>query len=426
MITGARSKRRRPRRGVRIALATAVVAALIAVAAAVWTYARRDIESLDVLRARATEAIAAGRFDAAGALLERIERRATTPTASDILLRAQYLVARGRPDDAIALARTIDDADPLAAQARLLEGRVELRRDRVRFAERALLKAAALDPKLVPPRRELIVIYGMRTQRREVEEQFAALSRIDMLSFDNVLHWSLLHGVVWDPAEVEPDLARYVAADPDDRVSRLALADCLRQLNRFDEAEKTLRTLSNDDADARAIRARIAFDQHRDEAFDRLVEGGPRDHPGLALLRGKVALSRRDAAEAERCYRIAWQANPDDREAVFGLGRALLMLGRAVEAKPLLDKSRGIDEQISLLQRVLAPDGRNPQLVRALGAACAAVDRLDEARGWYNLAISRDPLDVEAQRAVFRIDARIRARDAAKRANDVENRGEHP
>ncbi len=426
MITGARSKRRRSRPGVRIALATAVVAVLIAVAAGVWTYARLDRESLETLRARARDAIAAGRFDAAGALLERIERRATTRAASDILLRAQYLVARGRPDDAIALARTIDDADPLAAQARLLEGRVELRRDRVRFAERALLKAAALDPKLVPPRRELIVIYGMRTQRREVEEQFAALSRIDTLSFDNVLHWSLLHGVVWDPAEVEPDLARYVAADPDDRVSRLALADCLRQLNRFDEAEKTLRPLSNDDADARAIRARIAFDQHNDDAFERLIAGGPRDHPGLALLRGKVALSRRDASAAERCYRIAWQANPDDREAVFGLGRALLMLGRDAEAKPFLDKSRGIDEQISLLQRVLAPDGRNPQLVRALGAACAAVDRLDEARGWYNLAIGRDPLDVEAQRAVFRIDARIRARDAEKRATDVKNRDEHP
>jgi hypothetical protein len=40
-----------------------------------------------------------------------------------------------------------------------------------------------------------------------------------------------------------------------------------------------------------------------------------------------------------------------------------------------------------------------------LGAACAAVGRRAEARGWYMLAISRNPLDNEAQRALFELQA---------------------
>jgi hypothetical protein len=42
-------------------------------------------------------------------------------------------------------------------------------------------------------------------------------------------------------------------------------------------------------------------------------------------------------------------------------------------------------------------------LLRALGAACEKIHRLPEARAWYRLAIDANPLDTEAQKALFRL-----------------------
>jgi hypothetical protein len=41
--------------------------------------------------------------------------------------------------------------------------------------------------------------------------------------------------------------------------------------------------------------------------------------------------------------------------------------------------------------------------MRDLGDACAAVGRFPEARAWFNLAISRDPLDSKAQQGLARV-----------------------
>ena len=42
-------------------------------------------------------------------------------------------------------------------------------------------------------------------------------------------------------------------------------------------------------------------------------------------------------------------------------------------------------------------------LMRQIGAACAALGRKEEARAWYKLAIGLDPLDSIAQQALFRL-----------------------
>ena len=60
----------------------------------------------------------------------------------------------------------------------------------------------------------------------------------------------------------------------------------------------------------------------------------------------------------------------------------------------------------SLLRRGAEPGGaRDAGLFRELGEACAADGRADEARAWLALALALDPLDPEAQRALFRLRA---------------------
>jgi hypothetical protein len=61
-------------------------------------------------------------------------------------------------------------------------------------------------------------------------------------------------------------------------------------------------------------------------------------------------------------------------------------------------------ERATLELRASSKEGPSaPTLPRLLGLACAEAGRPREARAWLELAIARDPLDVEAQRALHRL-----------------------
>ena len=58
----------------------------------------------------------------------------------------------------------------------------------------------------------------------------------------------------------------------------------------------------------------------------------------------------------------------------------------------------------NLLNRVRQPDRENQASdLTQFGRACESAGLLDEARGWYLLAIGRDPLNAEAQQALQRL-----------------------
>jgi tetratricopeptide (TPR) repeat protein len=344
--------------------------------------------------------VRSGRFEHAAALLAKLRE----PTARDYLLKAQVSRSAGRADEALAALARIPNSDPTAAQARLLEGQVELRRDRARLAEKSLLEALKLDPTLVQAHRELLYIYATLLRRRELDEHFQALERLAPMTFDNVFHWCLTRNTVWEPHERAQDLKKFVAADPEDRWSRVALAETLRQTGQRDEATKLLANLADSDPDARAVRARIALDRGDDRAVETILAEGPADHPELARLRGWFALSRRDGPAAVRHFRAAYAAEPDDRNTVFGLGTALALVGDRSAAAPFLRDSKAYDTLGALITRAANPANHNDTaLMRALGAACEAVHHRPEARAWFKLAVQANPLDEDAQKALYRL-----------------------
>jgi tetratricopeptide (TPR) repeat protein len=383
----------------------AAAAAVLAAVACVW--AARSLSGAgadpDEVWKDAQDAFKAGRYDRAEAGLARLGRL-RTPTPLDWVLKAQLAMLRGRDDEAIDDLAKVPDGHPMGAQARLLAGQVELRRKRVRKAEALLLHATRIDPDLVQAHKELVFIYGMQLRRPELRKQFQELSRLTPLTYDNVWHWCLTRNTVWEPKEIIADLRRFVDADPDDRESRIALADNLRRVGRFSEVESVLAPLGPNDPDARAVRARVALDRGDDQAAEALLAEGPADHPELARMRGRLALARRDGPAAVKHFRAAYALDPDDRDMVFGLGQALIMVGDTAAAAPYVEKSHAFDALGTLMQRASTPEGRrDPNLVRALGAACERVQRLPEALAWYRLAIKSDPFDSEAQKAVYRL-----------------------
>jgi predicted Zn-dependent protease len=247
----------------------------------------------------AQAALRANQLDRAASALAKLSRM-RPPTPADWMLRAQVAISRDRTDDALASLGRVPDPDPLAGQARLLAGQLELRRKRTRPAESYLRAALRIDPRLVQAHRELVFIYGMQLRRGELGRQFRVLSDLTSLTFDNVFHWCLTRNVVWEPREVVREMSAFLAADPGDRWSRLALVESLRQLGRLDEATAAVEPLAADDPDARAARVRLALARGDDAGAESLLKEGPGDHPGLARLRGQLAIAHRDPEAALR------------------------------------------------------------------------------------------------------------------------------
>ena len=357
----------------------------------------------DELWAQAQQDFMAGRYERVDTALDRL-RRLREPTPLDWFLYAQLAMARKNDDQALEYLARVPDGHYMAAQARMLAGQTELRRDRVRMAEELFNAAIKLDPRLVQAHRELIYIYGRQLRRTELNSEFMALSKLTELTFDNAFHWGLLRSNTWDPGETVAWLAQCVAADPNDRSSRLALAENYGRMDRFDDAKSALAPLPDDDPRKIELLARMALDHEGQDEAERLLSVGPRDDPLLARLRGRLALARHDTKEALANFRIAYAADPENRDTIFGLIVALELSGDKKAALPLREYASRLERLSSLIQRAAVPTARrNADLMRQLGAACAALDRKGEARAWYKLALGFNVLDSESQQALFRL-----------------------
>jgi Flp pilus assembly protein TadD len=360
---------------------------------------------------RADVAFKAGRYAEADEALRRLERL-RVPTPVDRFLRAEVDVVFDRPAEALAELAAIPDDHPLASVARLRTGQIQIRRGLTRPAEAAWLASLQLLPRSVQPRKELVFIYNIQHRQAELDAVLSELLELDSLDYQYVLHWTKTRNTVWNPRGDLPSLEKFATADPEDHWSRLALVEAFRRMDRIDEAERALAPLSISDPRVRTKRVLIAMDRGDFLTAESLLAEGPEEDPGLARLRGQLALRRRDGRAAEKQFHIALAADPIDRVALSGLGTALGMLGRSDEARPYLEAARRHDDLWKLVARAATTEGEHdPKLPHQLGMACAAIGRNQEARAWLRLAIRRDPLDSESQQTLFKLE-----REAASQA----------
>ena len=384
------------------------VAAIGLTAVAAWFATRPPDPTL--LLARAQADFQAGRLEEAAAGLDRLAG-VRHPTPMDHMARAQVAEARGRFDAALVEAEAVFDDPALGPLARLLAGRAEIARHRLRPAEAHLRKAAEAMPRESQPFEELAYIYNLQHRWDDFDRAMLARSDRGTLGFDRLLHWGKARHATWNPREDCETLAKCMAADPDDRASRLVLAEGLRRMNRLDEAETTLAPLPADDGPARALRALVAVDRGDDGEADRLLREGSGSDPELAAVRARLALKRGDAEEAARAYRLALAASPHDRALLHGLGTALRLAGDADEAAKSFEAADRHDAITPLIMRAATAEGAaDPTLPAKLGAACAAAGRHAEAVAWYRLALANNPLDREMQQTVFRLEREVAPR----------------
>jgi tetratricopeptide (TPR) repeat protein len=362
-----------------------------------------DFSDPDGIWAHGEASVRSGRFDLAQRAIERLSRR-RAPTALDWLLRAQVATGLGDDDGALEALSHVEDHDAMAGQARLLAGRIERRHHRLRRAEASLRAALEREPGLIEAHKELVYIFGIGLRKRELDAEFKALSRLTPLTHHDLFTWGLTHFTDWDPG-IATELEAALDIDPDDRHSRLALANLLfDQPDMEDRVLKILEPLPEGDPDAAALRVELNLVHGRIEAAIALLENAPHGHPRLARLRGRVALLRRDHAAAIRHFREALTGEPFDRVAMAELGKALVLAGDRPAAQEYQTRARRLDDVYSLINRVSRPDRENqPFDLARLGAACEAAGLREEEQGWYRLAIAREPLDAKAQQGLRRL-----------------------
>jgi tetratricopeptide (TPR) repeat protein len=367
----------------------------------VWAARRVDPK---LLLDQAKSDWSSGRLDQAEMALARLARMRDAPLP-ERLLRAQVARERGRIDQALAALGDVPDSRPEAALIWRTRGMLELERDRAGPAEDALLHALSLNPNLAETRRDLVSLYTIESRVSDLRAQFLALGATGALSFDDLYLWCLGRRPDVGPAEAIAKLERMLQNTPDDPLISLALAEQLRKLGRLAEAEKAVSRLPDSDPAARAARVRLALDRGAIDVAQGLLTESPADHPALWRLRGRLALAQGQSAAAEH-YRAALAAEPDDRDTLFGLGLALRLAGKSQAAQPYLDAAGNLHRLEWLIENARASSKRDsPEVMRAIGDACRSVKRLAEARAWYRLGLSREPLDAELQKRLFELEA---------------------
>jgi tetratricopeptide (TPR) repeat protein len=360
----------------------------------------RDPKRLGLLKA-ALEEFNARRYDRASAILDR-RAAETVATPLDWMLRARIAEAQGRLEQALDSLKHIPDGDPIAPRAWLMAGQIERARHRARAAEAAFWHALTLKADLVQPHRELAYIYVLQRRRAACDAQFSELARLISLDYKMAFAWGQNQYEIFDPNEAIQALVPIVEADPDDRWSRLALADDYRITVRHDLAEATLRALPDSDPDARAIRVQIALDRGDWKVADSLAREGPADHFRLNSLRGRLALQAGEPARAAEFFEAALSREPQDRDVIQGLGTALHRL-HDLRSKHLLQVASYHDQ----MKRTIIACGNSIRIdikvFAQLGKICESLGRPDMARVWYDVAIASNPQDTAAHQALARL-----------------------
>ncbi len=385
----------------------------MAVTAGVMGWRRHQADPARVFL-QADQAYRAGQLVEADAALERLEQ-IRTPTSIDRYLRAQVDIGLKRDPRALVELAAIPDDDPLAPLARLRTGQIEIRLGRTRPAEAAFLAALKLLPRAVQPHKELVYIYNIQHRQAELDAQLLALVDLNAIDFQIVLHWTKTRNTNWKPAGDLPALQKFVAADPDDLKSQLALVDAYYRLNRLDEAERILEKIPGSNADARAKRIAIAMDRGEYAAAESLLDEGDCQ---TAELRGSAPSSPSNTAMAARPFAIsASHSRPIRLTASLFRGWAPHSVRRA-SRKPLSPTSRRPRVTTSsggwsparrrLMAKMIRRCPTNWAWLAPRRAACK------RRCAWLKLAIERNPLDSESQRMLFELERASFLRDTKK------------
>ena len=176
------------------------------------------------------------------------------------------------------ISRSDPDSDPISGT-----GPAQGRADRAGETPLAggrggLCSPLGLDPSQIQAYRELAYLYALQRRKRECDAVYHELARRKDLDYILAFAWCQNTCQLWDPGEARKVLTGFLAKDPSDRFSRLALAASYQLTNEQDEAEKAYSaTLQTPTPKPGPSGIQLAIDRGEREAAESLAQEGPAD-----------------------------------------------------------------------------------------------------------------------------------------------------
>lgn len=344
------------------------------------------------------------RFAEAEAELRELVRRSPDDGQLRMLL-GRAVASQGRLVEMAEILEGVPYWWPNKGEALFLQGEAYNQAGLARRAEAAWKACAAEDPLHPVPEKfyltaveSLIEIYAMQERWEEAREQaWACLDRVAPDQRLNVVFMLLRTRVQRVAPEARaPRLRRFVAADPEDLESRLALARAEAALGHPEEAERQLAiALEQQPEDVTAWRDRLSMLNERGDT--KALAAAVAELPASVEEDGEIwkfrGLAARSAGQIERaatCFAKAVESRPFDEQAHYQLALAQRQLNRRPEAEASLARYKELGEARSKILAAYeefsnahaAPD-RDPARIRKATEDLAAICR---TLGWERMA----------------------------------------
>lgn len=339
------------------------------------------------------------------------------------LLLATFFDLQNQPAEALAQLSLVKETDPLAAQARLGEGRLHLGKTRLAArAEESLKTVLVLDPKNIPALIEISNLYDIQGRIAERNQIYLKIDELSALGRDSLLLWTSSRR----PDAVERErlqiLRLFHKADATDRQSALALGDQLKRLGELDKAESLVQlylppvNATWNTTAFQILAAEIEIDRGESKKSLSILDQIKPDElntPGLNLSfaknLGRIHFQLKEYEKAETSLRKSLAVDTNDRESLQLYIQLARLLQRASEAAPLEARLAKIDRLEDLVQKAMASLHRDDTAwLEQVANTAADLGRYDVARAWLRQILTKDPLNQKIQEAIFRLSEQLK------------------
>ncbi len=392
-------------RGHRLALAIAAVLAMAA-GVAVW----RRLHPLPKLRDIERWANAAQWERAEAAATEYVARRPRDPDG--LMLAARVAAARGEMARCVSLLERVPSDSPIKIEALLRQAQAlqalgyGQRQERawlelIRAAERHAGKESA---QCLRAQEELVALYFLERRAAEAKALVWEMYPRHREKWRLLIALARIEGKPARASLATPALERFVAVDAEDLPAHRALATYALD-DRPDDALALARhcmNLAPDDGASLEVLIEAHLRLNLWHEIDSILSRDdlPAERPHLWRLRGQWHLQQGRLVEAVAALREALRLNPFDQTTQYQLGQALRR-GTTIEAaqQQILQSNelRGHQDAIATyLNSFVSDDPQTwetppPEKCVELSDHCRGLGRRDEALGWLDEALRRQP-----------------------------------
>ncbi len=368
-----------------------------------------------VLVSEAEKALNRQDLATAGALLDRVLAQDPSNAAA-LVQRGKLWTSIGNFENAlddwgkVQASDVAERSKQFASEARALEGALQVRLHRAVDAEKALLASWELHKadENLSTLELLLRIFVVQMRREEIRGVLNVIETYRPLTFEEMVLRTDAGAPIIAAEDATAQLRAFIAGDPNDLSSVVALVRYLMSSEKFAEAEATLDAVPKTLAQAESLvglKSLCQFKLKRAEAaIATMTSSVSNDNSSSSywwwLAAGELAEANQQISIASECFGVACQVQPDSGYAHYRYGLALGLAGQKEASAEQLRVAAAIDrlhqqtDAITRMTNMAKADFVNGLL--DIASTLRDLKSGDEAAGWARVALQLDPANTNA------------------------------